>query len=124
MGVETKELTLNEYQEKAMTTCLPTSNNHLYMLGGLTEEVGELNGKIAKAIRKGWIKFNNNDLIVLSTCPCEFSESILKELGDVMWMTAGLAKVFGLDLNSVCQSNLDKLADRKKEGTIISHTDH
>lgn len=115
---------LNEYQEKAMTTCLPTSNNHLYMLGGLTEEVGELNGKIAKAIRKGWVKFNDNKLIVLSTCPSEFSEDILKELGDVMWMTAGLAKVFGLDLNSVCQANLNKLANRKKEGTIISHTDH
>lgn len=44
---------LNEYQEKAMQTCMPTSDNLLYMLTNLMGEVGEFAGKIAKHVRKG-----------------------------------------------------------------------
>ena len=58
------ELTLNEYQKRAMTTCMDTSANPLYMLFMLGEEVGELQGKFSKAIRKGWIVFEQNQLIV------------------------------------------------------------
>ena len=47
-----QQLTLNEYQEKAMTTCLPTCNNIAYMSTNLCGEVGELLSKLAKAIRK------------------------------------------------------------------------
>ena len=47
-----KELTLNEYQEKAMTTCLPTSKNFSYMFLNLVGEVGEFASKVAKHIRK------------------------------------------------------------------------
>ena len=43
---------LNEYQEKAMQTCMPSCDNVSYMLLNLQAEVGELSGKIAKAIRK------------------------------------------------------------------------
>ena len=53
---------LNEYQEKAMQTCLDTCKNITYMLNGLNAEVGEVNDKIAKAIRKGWIYIDGNHL--------------------------------------------------------------
>lgn len=46
-------MTLNEYQDKAMSTCMESCNNPLYMLLMLGEEAGELNGKFSKAIRKG-----------------------------------------------------------------------
>ena len=46
-------MTLNEYQEAAMKTCLPTSENFSYMMLNLVGEVGEFAGKVAKAIRKG-----------------------------------------------------------------------
>lgn len=49
-------MTLDEYQERAMETCMETSDNMLYMLFGLCEEVGELHGKIAKGLRKGWLE--------------------------------------------------------------------
>ena len=34
-------LTLNEYQDKAMSTCMPESDNLFYMLANLVGEVGE-----------------------------------------------------------------------------------
>lgn len=42
------ELTVTEYQEKAMTTCLPSSKNLAYMLHNLIGEVGELCEKICE----------------------------------------------------------------------------
>ena len=45
-------MTLNEYQEKAMGTCLPSCENFSYMMLNLVGEVGELAGKVAKSIRK------------------------------------------------------------------------
>ena len=42
---------LNDYQNKAMSTCMDSSRNMSYMAMGLTSEVGEFMGKIAKAIR-------------------------------------------------------------------------
>ena len=48
-------MTLNEYQKKAMSTCMPSCNNFSYMALNLVGEVGEFVGKVAKAIRKGHI---------------------------------------------------------------------
>ena len=43
---------LNQYQESAMTTCMPSSENFSYMFLNLVGEVGEFASKVAKAIRK------------------------------------------------------------------------
>ena len=118
---------LNEYQEKAMSTCLESSNNHLYMLHGLSEEVGELHGKFAKALRKGYIACDGNNYIPTDEPDEDYDElelSMMKEAGDVAWMLAGLCKVMGWTLEEVCQMNLDKLADRKKRGVIDSKGDN
>ena len=47
-----KQLTLNEYQELAMRTCMQSCNNFSYMMLNLVGEVGELASKVAKDIRK------------------------------------------------------------------------
>ena len=47
------QLTLNEYQDKAMSTCLPESDNLFYMLANLVGEVGEFASKAGKHMRKG-----------------------------------------------------------------------
>ena len=126
MGVEKKELTLNEYQEKAMDTCLPTCDNFSYMLLNLVGEVGEFAGKVAKAVRKEQLMISGNGKILVGDCisidKLEFD--LKSEAGDILWQLAGLCKVMGWDLNNVAETNLYKLANRKKEGTIISHTDH
>ena len=52
---------MNEYQQKAMTTCMPTCNNIAYMTMNLCGEVGELHSKLAKAIRKGKLFIGTSD---------------------------------------------------------------
>lgn len=121
-----KEMTLNEYQRKAMTTCMDSSNNPLYMLFMLGEEVGELQGKFSKAIRKGNIKFDNNKLEYVNRKVefiDEFEDLVKKELGDILWGVAGLCHVKGWSLEDIAQTNLDKLAARKAIGTIVGSGD-
>lgn len=112
---------LNEYQKKAMGTCLPSCDNFSYMMLNLVGEVGEFAGKVAKSIRKGYTTIEVNDVMDL---PIDTDIDLKSEAGDILWQLAGLCEVMGWDLNDVAQCNLDKLANRKKEGTIITHQDH
>lgn len=116
-------MTLNEYQQKAMSTCLETSANPLYMLFMLGEEIGELQGKFSKAIRKGWISFYENKMKVntLTVREDEFNEwldLVKKEIGDCLWGIAGITNVMNWTLEDAGQTNLDKLSARKAVGTI------
>ena len=103
-----------------METCMETCNNPLYMVGLLHEEAGELQGKINKAIRKGLVSFDNNQMNWHGTVEQleDFHAELQKELGDVQWAVAGIAKVFSWGLSGTAQTNLDKLADRKVRGVI------
>ena len=121
------KMTLEEYQRKAMSTCLPSCKNFVYMLNGLTAEVGELNDLIAKWVRKGIVRIDNNNLEFNTSDELEINDYLtllIKELGDCKWFNAGLAEVLGVSSEKVAKTNLDKLANRKKEGTIITHQDH
>ena len=119
-------MTLQEYQERAMLTCMPTCDNLLYMLGLIHEEAGELQGKVNKAMRKKLIKFVDNKAVWTGTQEEleDFHADCQKELGDVIWAVAGTAKVFGWDLCGVAQTNLDKLADRYDRGVIDGQGDN
>lgn len=118
---------LNQYQKQAMTTCMDSSHNPLYMLFMLGEELGELQGKISKAIRKGWIRFDNNSIVFttkISADEClEFNELVMKECGDILWGIAGICEVMGWNLENIAQMNLNKLAARKAIGTIDGNGD-
>lgn len=117
---------LNQYQEKAMTTCMESSRNYSYMSGNLSAEVGELQGKVNKAQRKGLIKFREDGHIVWSgdyNKLGEFMCELAKEAGDVLWQLSGLCSVMGWSLEEVAQMNLDKLAARKEAGTIVGNGD-
>lgn len=119
-------MTLNEYQEKAMTTCMESSRNPLYMLLMLGEEVGELQGKFSKAIRKGNIRFNKNQIENTLNCfqdRAEWIALVVKEIGDVLWGCAGICEVMGWSLEEVAQMNLTKLSARKEAGTIDGNGD-
>ena len=114
-------MTLNEYQDKAMTTCLFESENFAYMMLNLVGEVGEIAGKVSKAIRKRQAEIENNDIFISDP---ELTESIQKECGDVLWQLSGLCSVMGWSLEDIAQQNLDKLADRKQRGVIDSQGDN
>ena len=104
-----------------MSTCMPSSRNFSYMFLNLVGEVGEFAGKVAKAIRKEKATIDFNQLVTECGNKSMTDEEMLllrKEVGDIMWETAGLCYVMGWDLEDVCQENLDKLSVRKANNTI------
>lgn len=122
------ELTLNEYQGMAMTMCMRTSNNAMYMLGNLCAEIGEAWGKIAKAQRHGVITIDSNGKIYCVDGKLDeyaiLMAEVKMELGDVAWQLAGTCSVFGWSLDEVCQANLQKLQSRKQRGVIDGSGDN
>lgn len=119
---------LNDYQQKAMTTCMPTCENASYMLLNLVGEVGEFASKIAKHIRKGEAGIGSGDTPnqFYFTDKANFLTdrvALRKEAGDILWQLSGLCKVMGWDLEAVAQENLAKLAERAKNGTIAGNGD-
>lgn len=121
---------LNEYQKKAMATCMPSCNNFAYMSYGLVGEVGELMGKIAKHIRKENVAISKNDLRLnkdaLGGVKLNGSEAmaLISEIGDCLWFIAGVAESMGWTLEDVGQINLQKLASRKERGVIDGDGDN
>lgn len=116
---------LNEYQERAMTTCMQSSENFSYMFLNLVGEVGEFASKVAKHIRKGNAYISGSSDLYFNDFP-ELSEQereLMKEAGDILWQLSGLCKVMGWSLEDVAQQNLDKLAARKAVGTIDGNGD-
>lgn len=131
-----------EYQTKAMSTCMDSSRNMSYMALGLTSEVGEFTGKIAKAIRKGDVYIgkkiqgnigykNDSNLYIDYNAfirneqdITDFMKGLRAELGDILWFVAGIAEVMGWDLSEVAQENIAKLASRKERGVIDGNGDN
>lgn len=120
---------LNEYQEKAMSTCMPSCRNISYMLLNLVGEVGEFASKVAKAIRKEQMAITENQLIrrFQTNKEREQSEKSKEELkaecGDILWQLSGLCTVMGWSLEEVAEQNLAKLQARKENGTIAGSGD-
>lgn len=117
---------LNEYQAQAMTTRMVSCDNPLYMLFEIASEAGELQGKFAKAIRKEDIEFlgdNDFESNMSSEDYAEWLEGVLHELGDILWGIAGLSLCLGSSLENVAKMNLEKLAKRKANGTIVGNGD-
>jgi NTP pyrophosphatase (non-canonical NTP hydrolase) len=119
---------LNEYQKKAMTTCMPSSENFSYMFLNLVGEVGEFASKVAKAIRKGQMNIGGDFAAnVLSVDRIEvhrLMEELQKEAGDILWQLSGLCTVMGWSLEEVAQQNLDKLASRQQRNVIDGSGDN
>lgn len=92
---------LDEYQTQAESTAIyPKEYNVLYPTLGLAGEAGEVADKVKKLIRDG-----EPHLF--------YKDDIAKELGDVLWYVAILARDLGYNLEEVAQMNLDKLVNRK-----------
>ena len=117
---------LNEYQRKAMETCMPSCRNISYMLLNLVGEVGELASKIAKDIRKDTVEINHNNLreYMGDDQWWEREQEYQHEAGDILWQLSGLCEVMGWDLGMIAQMNLDKLASRKERGVIEGNGDN
>lgn len=120
-------MTLNDYQVKAMVTCLPSCMNDVYAINGLTAEVGEINDKVAKWRRKGLVNINDNQLVFTTSSEVEATHlcnELLKEVGDVLWFCSHLSRQLGSNLDEVAKMNIDKLRDRAMRNVIIGEGDN
>jgi len=79
----------------------------IYPYLGLTEEAGEVAGKMAKVIRDKRIYMTPDE-----------EAGILAECGDVLWNLSQIVNDLGYDLEDVARDNLTKLKDRKERGVI------
>jgi len=76
---------------------------------GLVGEAGEVAEKVKKMIRDG-------------SRPIQ--KDIVKELGDVLFYTTAIANYFYSDLQTVMQTNMDKLNDREARGVLSGNGDN
>ena len=107
-------ITAGAYQIGACDTAIfPKEKALEYLTLGLTGEAGEIANKVKKFIRDGASK----------------EEYLAKrieigyEIGDVMWYCAVLAEELDMNLGHIMEKNLEKLADRKKRGTLSGSGD-
>ena len=117
-----------EYQVKAHDFA-SYGENPMYPALGLSEEAGEVCGKIAKFIRKHegidpmTARYELENKVTVTDDELKFRNDLSAELGDVMWMLAELCTNYGLDMGEVMAENIEKLADRKDKGLIIGEGD-
>ena len=106
---------MNEYQKLAMQTAIfPERYKYVYPALGLAGEAGEVANKAKKLIRDG---ATEEELVVKLN-------DIASELGDVLWCIAAMADACGTDLESIAKSNLYKLAERQRKGTLQGSGDN
>jgi NTP pyrophosphatase (non-canonical NTP hydrolase) len=112
----TKPMNLDEYQQEALATAL-WSNDDLKDLAhwalGVTGESGEIAEKVKKLIRDYDGKISDDD-----------KRELAKEIGDVLWYLAVLAKHLGYSLDEIGKQNIAKLRDRQARGKIKGSGDN
>lgn len=99
---------MNEYQKKAISTAIyPEVYEIVYPTLGLAGESGEIAEKVKKVLRDDIGDFSKDS-----------RKEIAKELGDVLWYVALLARDLGFDLEEVAEMNVQKLASRKERNKL------
>lgn len=94
---------IDDYMDTTYFTVDYPRDKALAYLGlGLTGEAGEVADKLKK-----WIRDEEADW-----------ESVVDELGDVLWYVAQIAGYLGYDLSEVALRNIKKLEDRKARGVL------
>ena len=107
-------MTINEYQNLALETAIyPRKYKIIYPALGITGEAGECSDKIKKVIRD-----NNGESTE------EKKQEIAKEIGDVLWYCAALAKDIGYSLEEIGILNIEKLQSRKVRNKINGSGDN
>jgi len=99
----------NDYQTKSRKTAKypPIGHPVIYPTLGLTNEAGEVAGKIKKIFR------DKNGVIGESE-----REALKGELGDVLWYLAQVCTELDLSLDEVAGYNIEKLYSRLERGKI------
>lgn len=101
-------MNFNDYQREAKTMCLRSSWDECYLYPGLSVEANELLDKHVKTIRDG----NHIE-----------RDTIVKELGDVIWFVAMIAEFNDIPFQEIAIENLSKLRDRATRGVLSGSGD-
>jgi len=105
-------MNFSEYQERANATAIyNTKFSILYPTLGLAGEAGEVAEKVKKIIR------DNKNIV-------DEREDIAKELGDVLWYVAAVARDIGFKLEAIAEMNIEKLESRKERGVLQGNGDN
>lgn len=109
------ELDFADYQRRAARTGGAVKANHpiVYPTLGLTNEAGEVAGKVKKI-------FRDRDGVVTD----DDRAALTLELGDVLWYLAELCTQLEINLDDVAAANLHKLEDRTARGKLSGDGDY
>jgi NTP pyrophosphatase (non-canonical NTP hydrolase) len=102
-------MNLTDYQTKSRKTAKYPAIGHgvIYPTLGLTNEAGEVAGKIKKIFRdKGGV------------IGAAEREALKSELGDVLWYLAQVCTELEISLDEVAEANIEKLYSRLARGKI------
>lgn len=104
-------MNFQDYQNLARRTQngkLNSCERRMHALHGLASEVGEIHALYQKT-------FQGHPLN---------ADSVVDELGDLLWFAAELADVLGVSLETVAALNICKLQRRYPEGFDVEHSLH
>ena len=105
----------DKYQHESRRTWSLIHTDHpiVYPTLGLTNEAGELAGKVKKIFRdKGGVIAE------------EDRDALKQELGDVLWYLTQIATELDLSLAEIAEANLAKLFSRLERGAIQGDGDN
>lgn len=106
------QMTINEYQKAAYRTANQSLTDSQQLQNGLMGLNGE-SGECIDILKKHL--FQGHDLD---------KYHIAKELGDVAWYLAVSAQALGFDLETILQTNVEKLKARYPHGFDAGHSQH
>lgn len=105
-------MNFSEYQKRANATAIyDVKFSIMYPTLGLAGEAGEVAEKVKKIIRDGKDIVNER-------------EELAKELGDVLWYVAAVARDIGYSLEVIAEMNIEKLESRKERGKLQGNGDN
>ena len=95
---------IRKYTTKAKTFCEPKNFTIEYLTLGLTEEAGEVAGKVKRVLRGDFEQLPVDQLVL--------------ELGDLLWYYCLILDYLGINIEKVMDKNLNKLNERKQQNKI------
>ena len=97
-------MTINEYQELAMTTLNKDLSERDVLINGVMGLCGE-SGEAIDLVKKWLSQGHELD-----------KDKLIKEIGDVAWYIAEIATALGVTLEEVLAKNIEKLKARYPDG--------
>ena len=113
---------LNDYQQAAAKFAKYGKGD--YPFAALSEESGEVMGKLAKYGRKNDCSILDAVTSAKTMKTSDLHDAVKKELGDVLWQLSACCGEIGITLEELAEDNLAKLCDRDDRGVIVGEGDN